>query len=118
MKPNVVTSSSVAPTPRVSSHKMKTTLNLLLATTSTALLCSNASAQISYSNTLPTSTLVYSNGFDGGAVNITNTAPDYASTNYGGTNTAVWVLAGGALDTGGNYYANGTVSDVNGDTIL
>jgi hypothetical protein len=83
-----------------------------------ALSCSVAQAQISYTNTLAGATLIYSNGFDGATVNITNTPPDYATNIYGGTNTALWVLAGGTTDTGGNFYADGTVSDINGDTIL
>ena len=96
---------------------MKKTTNLLLAGVMAALCCSTGNAQISYTNTLATSTLIYSNGFDGAAVNITNTPPDYAASIFGGTNNAVWLDAGQTNDNGA-FLANGTVTCVQGDTIL
>ena len=96
---------------------MNTTKNLLLAGMLAAFACSRANAQFSYANTLAGSTLIYSNSFSGGAVNITNTAPDYAVSLFGGTNTAVWLDAGGTGDTGA-LEANGTVTTTQGDSWL
>jgi hypothetical protein len=96
---------------------MKTINNLLLAGMLATFGCSLANAQFSYSNSLAGSTLIYSNSFLGGAVNITNTPPDYSTNFAGGTNTAVWLDAGGTGDTGA-MYANGTVTTTQGDSWL
>ena len=79
--------------------------------------CSIANAQLNYANSLVGATLIYSNAFNGGAVNISNTPPNYAVTSFGGSNNAVWVDALGASDTNA-FYANGTVGTPQGDAIL
>jgi hypothetical protein len=96
---------------------MKTTLTLLLAGIMTAFFCSIGNAQISYSNSLVGATLIYSNAFNGGAVNITNTPPNYAVSLFGGTNNAVWIDAGGSGDTNA-LYANGVIGTGQGDSWL
>ncbi len=98
-------------------NQMKTNSGLLLAGMMAAFCCSIGHAQISYTNSLVGATLIYSNSFTGGAVNITNTPPDYAVSLFGGTNTAVWINAGGTGDTGA-MYANGSVTTTLGDSWL
>jgi hypothetical protein len=78
---------------------MKTITKWLLAGIMAACCCSIANAQISYSNSLVGSTLIYSNAFNGAAVNITNTPPNYINAVFGGSNNAVWYDALGTNDT-------------------
>jgi hypothetical protein len=99
---------------------MKTTAILLRAVIIaglSAFCCSMGNAQISYSNSLAGASLIYSNAFNGGAVNISNTPPNFAASGLGGTNTALWIDAGGAGDTNA-FYANGVVGTGQGDSIL
>lgn len=96
---------------------MKTLKHWLLSGIAAAFCCSIANAQVSYTNTLAGATLIYSNAFNGGAVNISNTPPNYAVTLFGGSNNAVWIDAGTPGDTNA-FYANGTVGTGQGDTIL
>jgi hypothetical protein len=77
--------------------------------------CSIARAQISYSNSLVGATLIYSNAFNGSAVNITNTAPNYAATLFGGSNNAVWYDALGTNDTNA-LLANGVLTTIMPDS--
>ena len=79
---------------------MKTTTNLLLASMVAAFCCSIARAQINYTSVLSGGTLIYSNAFNGGAVNIFNTAPNYAVSSLGGSASAIWYDAVGNADTG------------------
>ncbi|MGH7941966.1 MAG: hypothetical protein ACREFR_12945, partial [Limisphaerales bacterium] len=62
-------------------------------------------------------TLIYSNGFDGAAVNISNTPPDYVLGVFGGSPGAVWIDSGTPTDTNA-FYANGNVGTPQGDSIL
>ncbi|MGH8024733.1 MAG: hypothetical protein ACRED1_14175, partial [Limisphaerales bacterium] len=96
---------------------MKIVTKLAMIPTLGLLCCSMAQAQDSYSNSLVGATLIYSNAFDGAAVNISNTPPDYAVTLFGGSNNAVWLDALGSADTNA-FYANGAVGTPQGDSIL
>jgi hypothetical protein len=98
-------------------NQVKTNSGLLVVGMMAAWYCSIGNAQISYTNSLVGATLIYSNSFTGGAVNITNTPPDYAVSRFGGTNNAVWINAGGTGDTG-VMYANGSVTTTLGDSWL
>jgi hypothetical protein len=99
-------------------HNMKTTINLLLAIILTVLFCSIAKAQIpNYSNSVVGATLLYSNAFDQGTGNITNTYPDYAVTLDGATNGVKWVDALGTANTN-QFSANGQIGTPQGDAIL
>jgi hypothetical protein len=60
--------------------------------------------------------LIYSNAFNGPALNVTNTAPNFATNLFGGTNNAVWIDAGGTADTNA-FYANGNVGTAQADSI-
>jgi alpha-glucosidase len=80
-------------------------------------LSSVANAQINYSAVLSGGTLIYSNAFNGTAVNISNTPPNFAATLLGGSNNAVWIDALGGVDTNA-FYANGKVGTGQGDSIL
>jgi hypothetical protein len=73
------------------------------------LCCSVGNAQIT--------TLIYSNAFDSGHVNITNTHPDYAVGQFGGSNNAAWLDAGGFGDTNA-FYADGFVGTPQRDAVL
>ena len=76
---------------------MKTTRNLFIAGMVAAFCCSLADAQI-----------VYSNAFDGGAVDINNQAPTYINPNaslFGGSSGALWDVVTNNPG-GGVYYAN------------
>ncbi len=91
-----------------------------LAILLSALFCSIGKAQVSnysYTNSLAGATLIYSNGFDGAAVNISNTPPDYAVSLFGGSNNAVWLDALGTADTNA-FYANGSVGTAEGDSVV
>jgi hypothetical protein len=96
---------------------MKTTLNLLLVGIVAVFCCSIGNAQISYTNALNGTTLIYSNGFAGAAVNITNTPADYEAGILGGKSNTNWVDALGAVDTNA-LYANGTMGTGQGDAWL
>ncbi len=96
---------------------MKTIKNVLVAGMLAVFGCSLAKAQNTYSNYLIGATLIYSNGFDGAMVNISNTPPDYAVTLFGGTNEALWIDAAGSGDTNA-FYANGDIGTAQGDSIL
>jgi hypothetical protein len=61
--------------------------------------------------------IIYSNAFNGGAVNIAGTPPNFATNLLGGTSTATWIDAGGAGDTNA-FYADGNVGTAQGDSIL
>ena len=86
---------------------MKTTSTWLLAGTLAAFCCRTGSAQ----------TIIYSNAFDGGAVNIWRTAPNVAESLFGGTAAATWSDALGVNDTNA-FYANGTVGTALPDSLL
>lgn len=92
-------------------------LTKLLCTGMMATLCCSIGHAQSYSNSLAGATLIYSNAFDGGAVNITNTPPDLAGSLYGGTNNAVWREAIGIHDTNA-YYANGVIGSAQANSLL
>ncbi|HEY1790944.1 MAG TPA: hypothetical protein VGJ73_22540, partial [Verrucomicrobiae bacterium] len=96
---------------------MKTTTKWLVAGIMAVLCSSIAHAQISYTNSLFGSTLIYSNAFNGAAVNISNTPPNYINAVFGGSNNAVWLDALGASDTN-VFYANGNVGTSQGDSII
>lgn len=96
---------------------MKTTTNWLLATIMAVFCCSVGNAQVNYLNAPSVGTLIYSNAFSGGAVNISNTPPNYAVTLFGGSNNALWIDAGTPTDTNA-FYANGNVGTSQGDSIL
>ncbi|HEU5396200.1 MAG TPA: hypothetical protein VFV81_03470, partial [Verrucomicrobiae bacterium] len=85
---------------------MKTTPRLLLAMMTAVLCLSTARAQI-----------IYSNAFNGGAVNIWGTSPTVANNFAGGTNTALWNDVLGANDTGA-LFQNGTETTSQGDSWL
>jgi Immunoglobulin I-set domain/Pentaxin family len=92
---------------------MKSITKLLVTgmiTAMTVLCCSIGKAQLDYTSVLvPGGTLIYSNAFNGTAgVNITNTLPNYAVTQDGGTNGSEWIDALGASDTNA-FYANGVM---------
>jgi len=81
---------------------MKTLKHWLLAGITAAFCCSIANAQFtfqSYTNAMLGGTLLYSNAFNGAAVNITNTPPNYINAIFGATNNAVWYDALGTNDT-------------------
>jgi hypothetical protein len=71
------------------SHYMKIMRNLLLAGMMPLFCCSIGNAQI-----------IYSNAFNGGAVNIWGTAPTVAANYAGGISSAIWNDALGTNDTG------------------
>lgn len=97
---------------------MKTIKNLLLAIVVTVFFCSIGKAQIpNYSNSVVGATLLYSNAFDQGTGNITNTFPDYAVTLYGATNGVKWIDALGTANTN-VFQANGVIGTPQGDAIL
>ena len=80
--------------------------SLLLAGVMPWFCCSIGNAQI-----------IYSNAFNGGAVNIWGTAPIVANTYAGGAGSATWNDALGSNDTG-DLLANGTDSTTLGDSWL
>lgn len=94
---------------------MKRTTKWLLAGLMAVLCCSIAKAQISYSNSLVGASLIYSNAFNGLAVDITNTPPNYAATLFGGSNNAVWYDALGTNDTNA-LLANGVLTTIMPDS--
>jgi hypothetical protein len=59
--------------------------------------------------------IIYSNAFNGGAVNLNGTAPNVANTFAGGTSTATWNDALGINDPGG-LLANGIDTTTLGDS--
>jgi hypothetical protein len=61
--------------------------------------------------------IIYSNAFNGGAVNIWGTAPIVANTYAGGAGSATWNDALGSNDTG-DLLANGTDATTLGDSWL
>jgi Concanavalin A-like lectin/glucanases superfamily len=90
------------------SAKMKRAKNWLLAGTAVIIFCSSANAQLDYSNSLAGATLIYSNAFNGGAVDINGTAPTYinpSAVSYGGSSSALWDVVTNNPG-GGVYYAN------------
>ena len=88
---------------------MKITRNSLLAGIMAALSCSIGNAQ----------TLIYSNSFNGGAVDINGTAPTYAYYFAGGSSGALWDVVSNAPSAGVGYFAyqNGTLG-AGGNTVL
>ena len=85
---------------------MKTTLKLLLAAFLAVFCCFNTKAQ-GYLNAIDTSTLVYSNTFNGSAVDIQGAVPQYINPNaikYGGTNIASFIRASNNVPVG--FFAN------------
>jgi hypothetical protein len=107
-------------------ENVKTTTNLALMATVSAFItfcCSSGNAQINYSNSYANSllgaTLIYSNDFTSGSgsVNITNTMLSFSTGILGGSNNAAWLDAGGGGDTNA-FFANGTVTTVQGDTWI
>lgn len=96
---------------------MKTTLKFSLLAIAAVFFCSIGNAQISYSNSLSGSTLIYSNAFDGAQVNITNTPADYEAGILGGASNTNWVDALGTVDTNA-LYANGVMGTAQGDSWL
>ena len=85
---------------------MKTMTNLLLAGAMFLFCCCVGSAQI-----------IYSNAFNGGAVNISGTAPTIATNFAGGTASATWNDVLGVNDTNA-FFANGNVGTAQPDSIL
>jgi hypothetical protein len=81
-------------------------MNLLLAGIIFLLCCSVGKAQI-----------IYSNAFNGGAVNINGTVPTVANNYAGGTASATWSDALGTNDPG-NLLANGMANTTLGDSWL
>ena len=73
---------------------MKTMTNWLLAGIMAAFCCSIGNAQNNdYTESLNGATLIYSNSFNGDAVDINNQAPTYISPNassFGGTASALF----------------------------
>jgi hypothetical protein len=73
--------------------------------------CCSASAQLSYTNSLAGATLIYSNAFSGGAVDINGTAPTYINPNaasYGGSLSAAFDVLSNNVANGYYAYQNGT----------
>jgi hypothetical protein len=60
--------------------------------------------------------MIYSNAFNGQAVNINGTAPTVANTFAGGSSSATWLDAAGT--NGIDFYVNGNVGTAQGDSIL
>jgi hypothetical protein len=89
----------------------------LLAGMMAVFCCSIARAQINYTSVLSGGTLIYSNAFNGGAVNIFNTTPNYAVSSLGGSASAIWYDAVGAADTG-DLLANGVDNSTARDSWL
>lgn len=96
---------------------MKTILTFPLIAIVAVFCCSIGNAQISYTNALSGETLIYSNAFDGAAVNITNTPADYEAGILGGKSNTNWVDALGTVDTNA-LYANGVMGTGQGDAWL
>ncbi|HEY1790263.1 MAG TPA: hypothetical protein VGJ73_19110, partial [Verrucomicrobiae bacterium] len=85
---------------------MKKMRTLVLACAIALFCCSIGNAQ-----------MVYSNAFNGGAVNINGTAPTVANSYAGGASSATWNDVLGANDTG-DLQANGTDNSTLGDSWL
>src|SRR5690348_15888824 len=79
--------------------------------------CILAGIMAAFCCTIGNAQIIYSNAFNGGAVNIRGTAPNSANSFFGSTNTATWNDALGVNDTNA-FYANGTVGTGLGDSIL
>jgi len=99
---------------------MKTTLKLLLSAFIAVLSCSIANAQ-GYMHAIDGATLVYSNTFNGPAVDIKGTAPQYINPNaikYGGTNTALFIRATNNVAAGWWAYQDGTLGNQLNSVLL
>lgn len=84
-------------------HAMRAWRDLLLAGMTTLFLCSPGHAQTIYSNT-----------FNGGAVNINQKAPTVATDDAGAASSAIWRDAANST----MLYTNGTVNTIAGDSAL
>lgn len=85
------------------SQAIRTTRNLLLAGMMPLFLCSFGRAQTIYSNT-----------FNGGAVNINQQTPTLATDDAGAASSAIWKDAANST----MLFANGTVNTAAGDSVL
>ncbi len=93
-------------------NQMKTNSALLVAGAIAAFCCSIGNAQVSYSNSLYGATLIYSNSFDGGAVDINGTAPTYINPNassFGGSTSALFDVVTNSTTYGYYAYQDGTL---------
>lgn len=93
---------SLAPAIKVN-QAMRTMRNLLLPGIIPFFLCSLGNAQTIYSNT-----------FNGGAVNINQKAPTVATDDAGAASSAIWRDAANTM----MLYTNGTVNTTAGDSVL
>lgn len=74
--------------------------------------CSIGNAQLNYSDSLAAATLIYSNAFDGGAVDINGTAPTYINpiaSSFGGTTSALFDVLTNSASDGFYAYQDGTL---------
>ena len=99
---------------------MNTTVKLLIAGIIAVFCCSVGRAQ-GYLHAIDTSTLVYSNTFNGSAVDIQGTAPTYINPNaivYGGTNTALLQRTTNNVAAGWWAYQDGTLGNQLNSVLL
>jgi len=101
---------------------MKKITNFFLGGMMAAFFCTAANAQISYTNALSGGILIYSNVFNGGAVDINGTAPTYINPNattYGGSLGATfYVVTNNNIPTGSYAYQDGTLGSHANSVLL
>lgn len=100
---------------------IETIKSILLAAIMALFGCRVANAQRNYSNALSGGTLIYSNAFNGGAVDINGTTPDYINPNaatYGGSLSAAFLVVTDNVAANCYGYQDGTLGSHDNSVLL